>query len=828
MALPKQNIPESKKGKQWAEDCVKAIVMMSKSQSQQILKDRICYNMYAGVQNEKDFEYLTKAGKHQYPAKIRFIPILRTKIDRLVSEESSRPFKYRVFTIDMNSVKTKQDEKYRQIVDEVYQRYIDTQDEILELMNQMDMMAQQAQEEAQKQGQAAQESGAPPDAKTQMKLAETLGKIERLKKRMNPKSIIAEEDIQKIEEKFKYNYRTALEEKVEKGLRYMIEKYGLQDLFNQGFKDALITDREIYFVEHRTIDEDPYIRRVNPMSFYHSIDDEVDYIGECGWTMEFQNLTANQIIDEFKGDLTADQVEEIMEGGNNPWTGQGNTSNSISTDYEQMSSGDDCGPGAPVMGAENNIPVYRCRWSSIRELKFKKSKSKNHDGVVFTKLISDDDKLKKEDEVEIRYVNDIWEGVLIGSNIFTRCRKCPVQLRGIDKIGKVENGYTGFAYNYRDKRPYSLIWAARDIQSLYNIIYYHKELWIALSGVKGFFMDYSQMPQGMSPTEWQYYRKMGTAWIQTVRDGEAASSFNQFKAYDDTISDSIKNLTEMLSYLDDMAGQITGVTRQRMGQTERGDLVRNTEMSIQNSSMVTEFLFYRHELLKKRALNRLINMTRLAWREGKRGQYVMNDLGQSILNIMPGEIEQAEYEVFMSNSGRENEKIQEVRQLAAQSFANQALSLGQIIKLYDMDNLREMQAAVDHISKLQEKAQSENMQAMGQAETEKEMAIIEKEQGFQAMIEQNKIQVEMMKIEIEKMKLGVTGETKMADVGAKRHDTDTEKEVELLYLEEEKRQSNMSNAIEIAKMSGMGEKPASKEGSPNEGKKINKEKVKDK
>ena len=94
MSLPKQNIPENQKNRAWAERCVSSIIQMSKGQYNQSYKDRICYNMYNGIQNEKDYEYLTKVGDKAYPAKLRFIPILRTKLDRLISEESSRPSRF--------------------------------------------------------------------------------------------------------------------------------------------------------------------------------------------------------------------------------------------------------------------------------------------------------------------------------------------------------------------------------------------------------------------------------------------------------------------------------------------------------------------------------------------------------------------------------------------------------------------------------------------------------------------------------------------------------------------------------------------------------------
>jgi hypothetical protein len=815
MALPNQNIPDSKKGKKWAEDTVGAIIRGARGQYNQSYKDRICYNIYAGIQNEQDFEYLTKQNNKTYPAKMRFIPILRTKVDRLISEESSRPLKYRVYSIDMDTIKNKEDAKLSKILDTIKSGYMDR-------LQQLDDTAKKLQELAGNQ-----------DPEAQMQGAQLQGQMDRLAKETGFDQIVAQEDLDEIGRYYKYDYRTINEEYAEKGLRYLMERYELPNVFNQGFKDALVTDREIYFVDHKSIDEDPYVRRVNPMYFFHSTDDEATFLGEHEWVMEVQYLTIPQIIDEFKDELTSGDMEKLQDMADNFGVPPGVDQGFIS-DYETGArTGEDCGPyGISDYSTLGKVAVFRTRWLSVRPLKFTKTPSKHEEGVFFTHLVSDADKPKKDDEIEIKYVNDVWEGVRIGSDIYVRCRKCPVQLRSIDKIGKVENGYIGHSYNYKDKRPYSLIWAAKDIQMLYNIIYYHQELWIALSGVKGFVMDHSQKPTGMSTQEWMYYRKIGTIWIESVKDG-ANIPFNQFTTYDDTLPQNISVLVEMLQYLDDLAGMITGVTRQRMGQTEAADPVRGTQMSIENSSMVTEYLFYRHELLKKKAMNRLINLTRLAWKNGKRGQYVLGDMGQEVLNIDGDVISSSEYEVFMANSAKEAEKVQEIRQLAMANFQAQGMSLDQMVKLYDLDNLREMQTAIDKMAKQASQRMAESAKGQQDAELQKELALLQKQQDFDGMVEKGKSNIEMMKLELEKAKMQQEGILGHGDLGLRDKELNSEREVEMSYLNEEARQADNENAIEIAKMASESSKPdkpaapKKKSGSEGGAKKSGKEKVKD-
>ena len=122
MPLPNQNIPESSKNKEWMKRSVSAIVKMSFTSKISKAKDKFCYDMYNGIQNDQDFDYLRKVGDYEYPAKIRFVPLLRPKFDRLRAEETKRPFNWRVFSIDSNSVNDKNQKKFEKIVSVMSQK----------------------------------------------------------------------------------------------------------------------------------------------------------------------------------------------------------------------------------------------------------------------------------------------------------------------------------------------------------------------------------------------------------------------------------------------------------------------------------------------------------------------------------------------------------------------------------------------------------------------------------------------------------------------------------------------------------------------------------
>jgi hypothetical protein len=814
--LPSQNIPESQKDAQWAKKCVQAIVWASLGSRNELYKDKFCYDLYNGIFNQSDFDYLRKVDEYEYPAKIRFIPLLRPKMDLLKGDELKRPLNFRVFTCDTMSLQSKEDLKVKRYMKLVktsldskrleIQGLMQQYSEAQALIQQAEQAAAQDQQERMVEGQISPPPPrAPQEIKDQLELAMSDAAMEQL---INANDIVA------VDKFFKYDYKDFLEQTTEQGLKYIIQKYGIKDIMSLGFEDKLVTDKEIYFVDYAEGDEDPKLRRVSPLNFYYSTDDEVDWIGECQWAMEERYLNLNQIVDEFKGDLDSLDMQKLNDLAQN----MGYSDNWNAGVYDNST--DECETSyAGNTDYANKVRVCYVTWKSTRAIKFKKSKNK-YGGKDFTKWLAGDDKPKSTDTVDVKYVNDVWEGVQIAEDIMIRLRKKPYQLRSIDKYGKVDLPYVGIAFNYVTRKPYSIVWAAKDIQILYNIIHYHKELWLSLSGVKGFIMDKSQLPEGMSMREWIYQRKIGIGWIESVKEGMARQpTFNQFQTYDDTVTPAIQYLVSILQHLEELASQITGVSRQRQGTIVPTDQVGTTEQSIGQSALVTEIIFHEHEKTKSKALTRLVNLCKIAWKKGKRGSYVLGDLGQEILNIPGKKISSADYEVFVGDGGRTERAIRDLKQMAAQEYGKGMMSMSEIIKIYDVDNIKELEKSLEYYSEIANQRQQQAAQGEQQAKAEAQ----KQEQDFKAMIanQENQFkqmahQLEIAKFEWDKQKFQAEEQGKMAldqasnetnlqghqmDNTTDLEQTNIDAQVEMAYLEQ-KRQEAMSDhklkAMELA------------------------------
>jgi hypothetical protein len=813
MPLPNQNIPEGAKTQEWMERCVSAIVNMSFTNRLAKAKDKFCYDLYNGVQNEGDFDYLRKVDDYEYPAKIRFVPLLRPKFDRLRAEETKRPFNYRVFTIDSNSINDKSQKRFEKIISamsankqKVSLAYAEALRGIEEMKAQLNAARQQAAQQ-----------GTQIDPQTEMNLRAAERELEMGKFAISHESLISEKELEEINVYFKYKYKDFLEIMAEKGIKYLMATQGLKDTFNRGFEDKLVTDKEIYYVdwEDTMNSKDPVCRKVSPMGFYYSGDSQVEWIDDAEWAMEERFLTANQIIDEFGDKLSFEDLEKIKSRHSyiNTQTGYGygyyGFNSSVGGSEYGSNNVEGCGPDSLYSGSEDFSSVIRvCKvfWKSPRRVRSKKSPNPHNEESEFTHVISDQEKIKPEkgEKEQVGYMNDVYQGVMIDTNIFIDCRKKAV-VRANDNFGKVQLPFIGRAYNFYTRKPYSLVWAAKDVQILYNIIHYHKELWLALSGVKGFIMDKSQIPEGMSMKEWMYQRKMGVGWIQSVRSGlNKQATFNQFQNFDDSMGQGVQYLLVMLQHLEQLASSITGVSPQRMGDVAPTDQVGTTEQSIRNSALVTEIIFYDHEQTKRRVCNRLINLCRRAWKDGKHGSYVLGDFAQELFNIPANALERADYLVFASDSGQEERALNDLKQLSMAQYQKGMLSFSNIVKLYNTDNLREMEAKVEQYEEIALK----RAEAVGETQRQHDIQLKQMDQEFKAMIDKQADDAKMIMAELEKakfewemQKFGMDQQLKKYEVDAKNNidnkNIDTERDVELAYLEQQKKEANQE--VQIAR-----------------------------
>ena len=584
----------------------------------------------------------------------------------------------------------------------------------------------------------------------------------------------------------RYQYKEVLEESIHDGLDYLSQKYQLKHVFKEGMRDLLVTAKEFYKIYIK--DGDPFVRRVDPRTFVFDKSIDSDFLDNAQWAGEERWLTINEVIDEFRDELEVEDVRELEDmrqatsDNIDRWNG---VFNWVEIDHSKTV----------------KVRVITAEWKSIKAIRYKISENKYNPEQPFKKVVSDTYKKRKNETIETKCVDDIWEGTKIGGKILVQCRRRPNQVRSVDDAGSTSLSYVGVVYNHTTGKPTSLVDILRHTQMLYNIVMYHIELALARSGGKAVVYDVSQMPTniGMDMQEVMYHLKNdGIIPINSRDEGGDSASFNQFQQVDFTLSQSVQQLINLKLMLEQTAGQISGVSPQREGAVEQYEYVGNVQRSVSQSSISTGGWFYSHNEVKKKVFEKLANLMKLSWAGGKKAAYILGDAGYKMLNIMP-DVSLNDYGIFLGDAGKDDALKQVVQQMSQAALQSGTISMLDAIKVMKSDTMTEAQAVLEQGIDAMQKQQQQSMEQQAQqqqAAAEQQQAQAQVQMEIQQMDNQTKIQVAQINAEArvaaqeiasdaqrdvddtrEKNKLNL--EKVKADLSAQQKDKDSENSMKL-------------------------------------------------
>jgi hypothetical protein len=112
-----------------------------------------------------------------------------------------------------------------------------------------------------------------------------------------------------IEQFFKKDYRSMVEEWATHQMKVDEERFKMQELEEMGFRDMLITDREFW---HFDMKENDYeLELWNPLlTFYHKSPD-IRYISQGNWVGKLDMMSISDVVDKFGWMMTEEQLSAL-------------------------------------------------------------------------------------------------------------------------------------------------------------------------------------------------------------------------------------------------------------------------------------------------------------------------------------------------------------------------------------------------------------------------------------------------------------------------------------------------------------------------------------
>lgn len=687
-AFPRQKLPLSKKGKKWQEDCVNYIIgegnVTSGGNSTSYYGElQTYYNLYNSIFDEKDFKSITNPFKVEdgFPATPHDFNIIRPKVDLLIGEETKRPLNFRVIRTSQEATSEMQEKEKQMIL-----QYIEAA-----------ITARMSPEEAQ-QFQQQLQSG----------------------------EIMPPEQIAKYMDK---DYKDIVENTAYHSLTYLREKLDLDNEFIKGWKDGLISGREIYYVG--VLNAEPYAERVNPICFSYDKSPDLDFIEDGSWCCRKMRMPITEVYDRYYDKLEEkdlDRLEEMI--GSTPGRNLGDRS-PVDMGIQLRIYDNPIFEGS----GKSLVNVWHCCWKSFKKIFY--VTTTDDAGQPQINIVDETyQPVGNEVSVEPDWIIEVWEGYRAGSDLYFGIQPIEYQHVSIDNPNSQKLPYCGAIYSNTNSKPRSLVSILKPLQYMYIVLWYRLELAIARDKGKVVNMDITQIPKSMniSPAKWMHYlSSVGVNFINPYeegwnipgREGGKPAQFNQITALDLTMSNVIAEYIQLMDKIEELAGTISGITQQREGAVSSSEMVGNVERSVVQSSHITEPLFWVHNQCKRRVLNMLLNTAKGAWEEtGKQKlQYIFDNGERAFLDITP-KFYYEDMDVFVSDTSKDLENIQRLQQLIQPAMQNGA-SLLEAAEILTNDNfniikqkLKDMQTRQEQIQQQQQETEAQQQQQLQQMQNE--------------------------------------------------------------------------------------------------------------
>lgn len=672
--FPPQQLPFNKKTKEWRKkhlDWADSKTFFNYSLVRNsVIHKKINYDLLVGKLHMSDLEMILNPENIQagfIPDRIQHYPIMNSKLDVLIGEESKRVFDYRVIITNPNSISEIENKKKEELLQD--------------LQNLLTNTAQS--EEEFNQG------------------------------------------LEKINYYYSYEWQDMREIRANALLNHYNKEYNMPLIFNEGFKDALAVGEEIYQCD--IIGGEPTLTRLNPLKvrifksgYSNKIEDADVIVIEDYWSpgkiidTYYDVLTKKDIeyiehLPDFTGEAAKDSMDNI--DGRYSFVNMNMVGDEMSTEgfyFDPLNLFSDGVQGSLLpYDLAGNVRVLRMYWKSRRRIKKVKSYDPETGEEVFN-FYPETYVLNKEagEEEQIFYVNEAWEGTKIGEEIYVNMRPRVVQYNRLSNPSRCHFGIIGTIYNLNEGRPFSLVDKMKPYNYLYDAIHDRLNKLLASNWGKIVTLDLAKVPKDWTIEKWLYFAKINkVAVVDSFKEGNIGAATGKIAgalnnassgAIDLELGNTIQNNINLLEYIKAEMSDVAGISKQREGQISNRETVGGVERATLQSSYITEWLFFNHDDTKRRAINCFIETAKIALRgRSKKFQYILSDNSIRIMNIDGDEFAENDYGLVVDSSTGTQELNQKLDMLAQAALQNQTLNFSTIMKLYSSASLAEKQRMVE-------------------------------------------------------------------------------------------------------------------------------------
>lgn len=584
------------------------------------------------------------------------------------------------------------------------------------------------------------------------------------------------------------DFQTPTQRQAQQLLDYFVVHQDIKSKQEEGFKHAIITGREIYFVGDRH--NEPVFELVNPKYFHWASSQNTEWIQEGTWCKYEQWLTieeAQQKYAEYLSRKSNKELEGIVEpigglravGDPNRDFVQNRMMLEISQEhgflakkYSDVNYKTKEGQnrlinlysdiiqkhGANYGYAFSNYGVREVHicWRDKRKLR------------QITRIINGKEKKFWQDEhyeptsqdikvVDV-WIDEIWEGTKLGGSgapddLYVNIRPIPGQYKSIFNPFGVYLPYVGKNYNthMNNAKNVSVIDLGKPWQKEFDMTMAQVKHDMATDLGNVFLMSL-----GLRPDSWTWQQ-----WFDTLRNGKVAMAALQkhglsninpdlLRSINLSKSADIVNKIQLLDYFRGNLVNSMNFNETRIGQIGEYTTNQNIQQSQSASYNQTEGYFETHRQIVEKALNMFMNRARLLYKDNHKAHFILDDVARMDLEISP-EFWYEEWGIEFTTSSEEIRRVEELRQQML-AFVQNGMSFDGVLALTLANTPNDIVDIMKKENKRQESIRQEQIQIQQQqfqAQIEAEAADKEAERQLKKEIKAAELESQEKRAQID-------------------------------------------------------------------------------
>lgn len=522
---------------------------------------------------------------------------------------------------------------------------------------------------------------------------------------------------------YKEKYDLGREVSGQEALDYIKYNCDLDDKYLDLYWDWIITGGCCTF---KTVNQDDVVFEIVPRhELWFPHEQHSKYIEDYSYHVRRRIMPMYQLVDFFKGRIEEDVLRaiesEIESGLSLNFTDVGMTGRRGSFRLPTSHVNKD-NPYQSMTSGTNGIELYHVVYTSYKDYQVL-----TYDDGTGIRDMDVDASYKLQPELGDISLRTEWESIKMEGykvlDYYLDCGELQENRADLDTNGRQKSPYNGIIERTKFGSIQSIIKEGLPYQRQINVLKFQLEKLMNKNKDKVLVMPYGLINKkgGMNERTTMYH--MDATSILWIDESAPNASFaaQMIKSVDMSLGAYIKDTIELIKYVKQEYWDSIGMNAQRYADvgTSAGKAV--TEQAIIRSAIITYELTRQFDKMIEKDYQGLLDISKLAWINGKRGDYIRSDSSHAFLDLNQDDAirhSEASFNVFIRDSSVDTEAIQALRGQGMNLIQNgaDASIIGKLWKYSSVSKLTKVLEKAEENKKeyerLMEETKAKNQQAL--------------------------------------------------------------------------------------------------------------------